>query len=230
MRLLFLMLLLINIAAIGYIRFAERRAGADDQAALLQINPDKVKLLKPATAPAGDTQKSSSLAAAQRACLEWGTFSPDDSPRVAAALTALQPPLKVSQRQSDDTYWVHIPSLRTRADALNTASQLKARGVGNSFVVQDRDPGELRNLARRVQERGRCQRISRRARSKRRAFSGHLAARDEDHDVHHRRSGRRARLENHPVDERLSNRPTHGCIVHRTLRTSFRKNQKRFCG
>jgi len=154
MRLLFLMLLLINIAAIGYIRFAERRAGADDQAALLQINPDKVKLLKPATAPAGDTQKSSSLAAAQRACLEWGTFSPDDSPRVAAALTALQPPLKVSQRQSDDTYWVHIPSLRTRADALNTASQLKARGVGNSFVVQDRDPanfaislGEFKNEA-----------------------------------------------------------------------------------
>jgi len=154
MRLLFLMLLLINIAAIGYIRFAERRAGADDQAALLQINPDKVKLLKPATAPAGDTQKSSSLPAAQRACLEWGTFSPDDSPRVAAALTALQPPLKVSQRQSDDTYWVHIPSLRTRADALNTASQLKARGVGNSFVVQDRDPanfaislGEFKNEA-----------------------------------------------------------------------------------
>ena len=154
MRLLFLMLLLINIAAIGYIRFAERRAGADDQAALLQINPDKVKLLKPATSPAADTQKSSSLPAAQRACLEWGTFSPDDSPRVAAALTALQPPLKVSQRQSDDTYWVHIPSLRTRADALNTASQLKARGVGNSFVVQDRDPanfaislGEFKNEA-----------------------------------------------------------------------------------
>src|SRR3982750_2165810 len=120
MRLLFLILLLANVAAIGYIRFAERRAGADDQSALLQINPDKVKLLKPATPPAGQNEKSSALPVAQRACLEWGVFSTDDSPRAAAALSALQPPLKVSQRQTEDTYWVHIPAQRTRADALNT--------------------------------------------------------------------------------------------------------------
>ena len=47
MRLLFLILLLLNAAAFGYIRFAESRTGADNQIALLQIAPDKMKLLKP---------------------------------------------------------------------------------------------------------------------------------------------------------------------------------------
>ena len=48
MRLLFLILLLANVAAFGYIRHAESRAGADAQNALLQINPEKMILLKPA--------------------------------------------------------------------------------------------------------------------------------------------------------------------------------------
>ncbi len=47
MRLLFLILLLANVAAFGYIRFAESRAGADAQNAPLQISPEKMKLLKP---------------------------------------------------------------------------------------------------------------------------------------------------------------------------------------
>ena len=47
MRLLFLIFLLLNAAAFGYIRFAESRTGAANQIALLQIAPDKMKLLKP---------------------------------------------------------------------------------------------------------------------------------------------------------------------------------------
>ena len=46
MRLLFLVLLLLNAVAYGYVRFAEGRAGADNQLPLLQIAPEKMKLLK----------------------------------------------------------------------------------------------------------------------------------------------------------------------------------------
>ncbi len=52
MRLLFLVLLLANVAAFGYIRYTESSAGADAQIALLQISPEKMKLLKPGALPA----------------------------------------------------------------------------------------------------------------------------------------------------------------------------------
>ena len=47
MRMLFLILLLANLIGFAYIRYAESRAGADAQIALLQISPEKLKLLKP---------------------------------------------------------------------------------------------------------------------------------------------------------------------------------------
>ena len=43
MRLLFLILLLLNAVAYGSIRFAEGRAGSDNQLPLLQIAPEKMK-------------------------------------------------------------------------------------------------------------------------------------------------------------------------------------------
>ena len=73
MRLLFLILLLLNAAAFGYARFAESRAGADGQLALLQIAPERMKLLKPA-ASAADRK----VAGRVLACLEWGSFAGDD--------------------------------------------------------------------------------------------------------------------------------------------------------
>ena len=47
MRLVFLLLLLANAAAFGYVFYAENRASAAAQIMLLQISPEKVKLLKP---------------------------------------------------------------------------------------------------------------------------------------------------------------------------------------
>ncbi len=46
MRLAFLILFLANVAAFGYIRFAESRVGADARNALLQISPEKIRVLK----------------------------------------------------------------------------------------------------------------------------------------------------------------------------------------
>ncbi len=144
MRLLFLILLLANITAFGYIRFAEGRVSADVQIALLQISPDKRKLLNPG-APVPERRDQGAAARPQPAlvCLEWGGFAVDDAPRAAAALAKFALGDKVSQRDTGESYWVYIPPLKTRADADQKAAELKARGITDFSVVQDNDQWQL---------------------------------------------------------------------------------------
>jgi hypothetical protein len=137
MRLLFLILVLLNALAFGYIRFAESRAGADSQLALLQMAPDKMKLLKPG-APAAE-RKDAARAQPALVCLEWGTFGGDDTARATAALDKLALGDKVSLREAGDSYWVYIPPLKTQADAEKKTSELKARGVTDYQIMQDND-------------------------------------------------------------------------------------------
>lgn len=141
MRLLFLILLLANVMAFGYIRYEEGRAGADAQIALLQISPDKVKLLKPGAPPAERKDKAA-VATPQPGlvCLEWGSFAADDIARAEAALANFALGDKLSQRDSGENgYWVYIPPLKTRAEADKKAAEVKALGVGDFYVVQDND-------------------------------------------------------------------------------------------
>lgn len=138
MRLLFLILLLANVMAFGYIRYEESRAGADAQIALLQISPEKMKLLKPsAKAPA--SRKDSEAAAPQPGlvCLEWSGIEADDAARVAAALARLELGDRVSQREGGAGWWIYIPPLKTRAEADKKAAEVQALGVGDFSVVQD---------------------------------------------------------------------------------------------
>jgi SPOR domain len=136
MRLLFLILLLLNAGAFGYIRFAESRAGADNQLMLLQIAPEKMKLIKPAANPQ-PPRKDASTAQPALVCLEWGGFTPDDSAKAGAALEKVGMRDKVTQRESNDRYWVYIPPLKNQAEVDKKASELKTRGVSDFSTVQD---------------------------------------------------------------------------------------------
>jgi len=126
---LFLLLLFINLL-FGYFQYAKSHAAAeaDKQIALLEINPDKVKLIKDGTRPP------------RLQCLEWGSFSGDDLARATAALAKLSLGDKLAQRDSDPGYWVYIPPLKTKADADKKAEELKARGVNDFYIVQDAGP------------------------------------------------------------------------------------------
>ena len=135
MRLLFLIILLANAVAFSYIRYAEGRPGADAQITLLQISPEKVKLLKAGAPPAERKDKG----AAAPACLEWGSFGGDDLARAAAALVKFELGDRVSQRETGDSYWVYIPPLKSKADADRKAGEVKALGIGDFYVVQDED-------------------------------------------------------------------------------------------
>jgi hypothetical protein len=137
MRLLFFIVLLLNAAAFGYIRFAESRAGADSQIALLQIAADKIKLLKPGTV--ATDSKDAARTQAGLACLEWGGFANDEAVRAAAALDKFALGDKVAQRKTGDSYWVYIPPFKTRAEAEKKVGEVKALGVTDFYLVSDND-------------------------------------------------------------------------------------------
>lgn len=138
MRLLFLILLLANLIGFAYIRYAESRAGVDAQIALLQISPEKVKLLKPRGTDKAAAALSSSPPSPALACLEWGGFAAADAPRAAAALARFDLADKLSQRGvSDAGWWVYVPPLKTKAEADQKAGEVKALGIGDLFVVQE---------------------------------------------------------------------------------------------
>lgn len=138
MRLLFLILLLANVAAFGYIRFAESRAGADAQNALLQISPEKMKLLKPGRKDKAAAVLPSSPPRPALACLEWGSFAAEDAPRAAAELARFDLGDKLSQREvSDSGWWVYVPPLQSKAEADRKVSEVKALGISDFYVVQE---------------------------------------------------------------------------------------------
>ncbi|MDB5812460.1 MAG: hypothetical protein JWN94_4582 [Betaproteobacteria bacterium] len=138
MRLLFLIFLLLNAGAFGYIRFAESRASADNQLMLLQIAPEKMKLIKPASSPQPPRNDVSSGKPAL-VCLEWGGFTADDSTKAGAALEKVGMRDKITQRESSDRYWVYIPPLKSQAEVDKKASELKTRGVLDFSTVQDNE-------------------------------------------------------------------------------------------
>jgi hypothetical protein len=135
MRLLFIIFLLLNAGAFFYIRFAESRAGTDNQLALLQIAPDKMKLLK----PGAPVRKDAARPQPGLVCLEWGSFAADEAVRAAAALARFALGDKVSQRDAGDSYWVYIPPLKTAAEADKKIAELKTRGITDFYLVQDND-------------------------------------------------------------------------------------------
>ena len=138
MKLFFLILLIANAAAYGYIRFDESRVGADSQIALLQIGPDKIKLLKSGVR-ASESKGAATRPSPALVCLEWGGFSAEEAARAAAALAALALGDKVSQRETSDSYWVYIPPLKTKAEADKKAADVKSFGISDFYVIQDND-------------------------------------------------------------------------------------------
>ncbi|HUO44762.1 MAG TPA: SPOR domain-containing protein [Burkholderiales bacterium] len=129
---LFLILLFANLL-FGYFQYAKSRAdaGATAQLGLLEINSDKVKLVKDGARPH------------PAACLEWGSFTGDDVARAGAALAKLQLGDKFTQRDDDPGYWVYIPPLKSGADAEKKSAELKARGVADFVLIQDAGPWQF---------------------------------------------------------------------------------------
>jgi hypothetical protein len=143
MRTLFFLLLLANVAFFAWSRFAAAPdAGGDPLPIGRQIEPEKLKIISPADLPAAPVAQKPAPpppAPPPVACLEWGSFTVADAPRAEKALEPLELGTRLAQRRSEETagWWVFIPPQGSRQGAVKKATELKALGVDDYFIVQD---------------------------------------------------------------------------------------------
>jgi hypothetical protein len=155
MRTLLLVLVLANLALFAWWRYmSPADAGLDRLPLARQIEPDKLKIVPPAeltrapakkAAPPAAAPASQAAAPAQAAapgalsCLEWGSFTLADAPRMEKALEPLGLGERLAQRRTEETagWWVFIPSQGSRQAALKKAAELKALGVEEFFVLAE---------------------------------------------------------------------------------------------
>lgn len=147
MRLLFLLLVLVNVAFYAYAFVARQQDSAQSRISQMQINPDKVRLLQSAGGARGAAPQKPAPAAADNtaACIEWGLFAGPDVARADAAIAGLGLPQDSVQRTvvGAGGYWVYLPPLKTKAEVGRKIDELKTFSVTDLFVVQD--PAPLRN-------------------------------------------------------------------------------------
>jgi len=155
MRTLFLVLVLANLALFAWWRYlSPADSGLDRLPLARQIEPDKLKIVPPAeltrlpakkAAPPAPAPAPQAAAPAQAAapgaqsCLEWGSFTLADAPRMEKALEPLGLGERLAQRRTEETagWWVFIPSQGSRQAALKKAAELKAMGVEEFFVLAE---------------------------------------------------------------------------------------------
>ena len=154
MKWLFGLLLAVNIGLFSYMQWGKILTADTTHLAQPPLNADKIRLL-----PSPPETQTTVLAASapqppippapantsDTACLEWGEFSAGDLKRANAALAQLKLGDQLSKRQVEyaSGYWVYLPPSRTRAETDRKIAQLKARGVGDYFIVQQ--AGKWRN-------------------------------------------------------------------------------------
>lgn len=150
MRLLFLVLVLVNALFYAYAFVARQQDGAAGRIALLQINPEKITIVRVTGGAASQKPKpavpaktaASPAPSAPAACLEWGLLAGPDVARADAAIARLELPQILVQRVIADVggYWVYIPPLKSKAEVDKKIRELKGLGVTDFFAVQDQSP------------------------------------------------------------------------------------------
>ena len=144
MRALFLLLLLANVAVYAWSRYGAPADTADAPPAARQIEPQKLKVIVPASLPPPIAAAKKPAAPtppppAPVACMEWGSFTIADATRAEQALQPLGLGARLAQRRTEEVagWWVFIPSQQTRQGALRKAAELKGLGVDEFFIVQE---------------------------------------------------------------------------------------------
>jgi hypothetical protein len=133
-RTLVLLLILTNLSFFGYTRLDAAREGEASHLAA-QVQPDKIKLLTPQQVAALGPAKVAALA---DVCLEWGPLSEADRARALSELEPFQLGKLLTQRRSEtnNAFWVYLPSVANRADAERRAAEAKSKGLGEAVVVE----------------------------------------------------------------------------------------------
>jgi SPOR domain len=139
-RTLFLVLVFANIALFAWWRYGPPADAADPTPLQREIEPEKLKIIRPADLPppVARSDKSAPSPAGGTSCLEWGSFTLADTARAELALEPLALGPRLTQRRIEElaAWWVFIPS-QGRPAAFKRAAELKELGVDDYFIVQE---------------------------------------------------------------------------------------------
>lgn len=133
MRTLVVLLLLANLALVGYIYLDNMSAGEGIRLSQ-QVQPDKISLLTPQQVAALGPAKASELA---DVCVEWGPFTEGDKTRALAALEPLDLSRLISQKKAEVivNYWVFIAPAANKAAADRRIEEIKAQGIRDVALI-----------------------------------------------------------------------------------------------
>jgi hypothetical protein len=136
MRLVFLLLVLANVAFFTWSRYLAPGDAVADGVLAREHEPERLKIVPPGEPPLAPAVAPRAEAGA---CLEWGSFTPWDFSRAEKALEPLALGARLTQRRSEENagWWVFIPSMGSRQGALKKAMELRALGVEDYFVVAE---------------------------------------------------------------------------------------------
>jgi hypothetical protein len=174
LRLIFFLLVLVNLVFFAWGRgyFGRQDDGREPQRLKDQLQPDKLRIVPPGTAPTPATPSATPPAApsatppaapaapgtppAPQAAAPQATvavppicrvvrgLSPADAEKLRAGLTAVGGlAVAVSPDVEPAGYWVLIPPLANRAAADKKAGELKKLGVSDFYVIGDAGPRQF---------------------------------------------------------------------------------------
>jgi hypothetical protein len=140
MRTLVVLLLLANLALVGYIYLDSLSTGEGVRLSQ-QVQPEKITLLTPQQVAALGPAKVSALA---DVCVEWGPLTEGDKTRALASLEPLDLTRLISQKKVEviANYWVFVPPAANKAAADRRLEELKGQGIHDVAVV-DSGPQRL---------------------------------------------------------------------------------------
>jgi hypothetical protein len=131
MRILFLLLVLANMALLGYRYYATHYAGSAADPAAQQLQPERIRIVAP--------EELARLAASRRGpCIELGPIAANDAVRAEEVAAGLATGLKIQRRVEEPArWWVYIPPLANRQSASQRIAELRKQGVEDSAVITD---------------------------------------------------------------------------------------------
>jgi hypothetical protein len=132
MRVLFIALVVLNLALAGYALLPAGKA--PDAHLSQQLNAEQIHIVAPAVLPTG-----------QATCLQWGNFGESEFESVRRGLAGVSPPIAASEVKVPVVagWWVYIPPLRDRAEVDRKLLELQALGVKEYYAVEAE--GAMRN-------------------------------------------------------------------------------------
>lgn len=131
MRLLFFTLLLVNVAAFAYYTYHEQGVGPN-KPANPELNAERIHLVT-----ADQSAGKPSSASDKSTCWIWNGFKSEELNQARAALDSLALGDKLTQPTNVE-FWLYIPPLKNKPEALKKIAELKSLKVTDGVVVEER--------------------------------------------------------------------------------------------